>query len=110
MGKKIDSQITLREIKIALFVFEHQNKCSEYDIAEYFFMSTSTIRRAVGILRELGIIAYSRRKHYKIELTSKQANQLRDIEITLEQIPQRISEIIEQECRVLTTKPQGRKS
>lgn len=85
----------LREIKIALYVFEHQNKCSERDIADRFYISTSTVRRAIGDLRKLGIITYSRRKHYFIELTREQANQLRDIEMTLEQTQQRILKIIE---------------
>lgn len=91
-------QNVLREIKIALFVFEHQNNCSEYDIAEHFIMSTSTVHRTIGSLRKLGITVYSRRKRYCIMLSRKQANQLRDIETTLEQIPLKIIAIGATKC------------
>ena len=80
----------VREIMVALFVFEHQNKCSEYTIAEQFFWSTSTVHRAISRLRQRGVIIYSRHKHLHITLSLKQANKFSNILVFLEQTPQKI--------------------
>ena len=74
MIKSIDE--LQRQIEIVAFVFEHPDKYSDIELAEHFFTSDTSVRRDMKALRDMGIVIHSRKRAYRIELTSQQVNQL----------------------------------
>ena len=65
-----------RQIEMAAVVFEHPDKYSEFELAEMFHTSDTSVRRDMKALREMGIIINSRKHAFRIDMTLEQLNQL----------------------------------